>query len=64
VHIGCFTVKETLEFAARLRLDESLPYKRRLERASDVMHMLGLEEVADVIVGDALNKASDGYSYV
>jgi hypothetical protein len=33
-----------------------MPYKKRMERAEDIITMLGLEKVADVIVGDALTK--------
>lgn len=60
VHISLFTVRETLEFAALLRLKEGLPVEKRRERAEDVMKMLGLEDVADVPVGNALAKGISG----
>ena len=43
-------------YAARLRLDEKTTMGKRRERANDVMKMLGLEEVADVVVGSSLVK--------
>lgn len=43
-------------YAARLRLDENTSMEKRVERANDVMKMLGLEEVADVLVGSSLVK--------
>jgi len=60
VHISLFTVRETLEYAALLRLDESTPLQKRKERAVDVMKMLGLEDVADVLVGSSLLKGISG----
>jgi hypothetical protein len=44
-------VYETLKFAAMLRLEEGMSMARREQRARDVMVMLGLDDVADVIVG-------------
>jgi hypothetical protein len=56
VHIGCFTVRETLHFASLLRVREGASEQERGKRVEDVMMMLGLEGVADVLVGDALRK--------
>lgn len=56
---GVVQVRETLEFAVLLRLEEGTSREKRMERAQNVMEMLGLEGVADVIVGDALNKVMD-----
>jgi ABC-type multidrug transport system ATPase subunit len=60
VHIGCFTVRETLHFASLLRVREGASSAERAKRVDDVMMMLGLEGVADVIVGDALRKGISG----
>lgn len=60
VHISLFTVRETLEYAALLRLDEQTPPQKRKERAEDVMRMLGLEDVADVVVGSPMVKGISG----
>ena len=49
-------MRETLQFAALLRLDEKISYQERMRRANDVMTMLGLEEVADVVVGNHIRK--------
>lgn len=60
VHIGCFTVRETLHFASLLRVREGASEQERRKRVEDVLMMLGLEGVADVIVGDALRKGEGG----
>lgn len=60
VHISLFTVRETLEYAALLRLEEKTPLEKRKERADDVMKMLGLEDVADVLVGSPMVKGISG----
>lgn len=60
MHISLFTVRETLEYAALLRLDEKTPSEKRKERAEDVMRMLGLEDVADVVVGSPMVKGISG----
>lgn len=46
-------MRETLHFAAQLRLDEGMSAKARAQRAHDIMHMLGLEGAADTLVGNA-----------
>lgn len=58
MHIGFFTVRETLHYASLLRVREGATEQERRKRVEDVMMMLGLEGVADVIVGDALCKGA------
>lgn len=58
MHIGCFTVRETLRYASLLRVREGATPAERAKRVEDVMMMLGLEGVADVLVGDALTKGT------
>jgi len=60
VHIGCFTVRETLWFASLLRIKESVGVAERKKRVENVLGMLGLELVADVLVGDTLRKGISG----
>lgn len=60
MHIGCFTVRETLHYASLLRVREGARPAERAKRVEDVMMMLGLEGVADVLVGDALTKGISG----
>lgn len=60
MHIGCFTVRETLHYASLLRVREGASPAERAKRVEDVMMMLGLEGVADVLVGDALTKGISG----
>jgi len=60
VHIGCFTVRETLHFAALLRIKEGVRPAQREKMVNDVLGMLGLDSVADVMVGDSLRKGISG----
>ena len=64
MHIGCFTVRETLRYASLLRVREGATPAERAKRVEDVMMMLGLEGVADVLVGDALTKGTYVRTYV
>jgi ABC-type multidrug transport system ATPase subunit len=50
VHIPVLTVRETLQFAARLRMD-MLNEKVREARVQKVLDMLGLDHVSDTLVG-------------
>lgn len=52
VHIGVLTVKESLRYAALLRLSEKITDASREKQIQKVMDMLGLAEVCDVVVGD------------
>lgn len=51
VHIGCFTVLQTLQFAADLRMPEnSTPYEKT-KRINQILKMLSMEEIANSLVG-------------
>ncbi|KAG2387158.1 hypothetical protein C9374_001490 [Naegleria lovaniensis] len=55
------TVRETLRYAALLRLDSSLPNSSKMERVDVIMQELGLSKVADTIVGlPGLSKGISG----
>jgi ABC-type multidrug transport system ATPase subunit len=49
------TVRESLLFAARLRLPEYIPDSAKLARVAEVLDQLGLERVADSRVGAGLS---------
>jgi ABC-type multidrug transport system fused ATPase/permease subunit len=49
VHIGSLTVRQTLYYAAELRLDEHMNRSEKDERINQVLHMLGLDHVADTM---------------
>lgn len=49
VHIGSVTVKQTLYYAVELRLDEHMSRVAKDERIEQVLHMLGLDHVADTM---------------
>ena len=54
------TVRETLLFAARLRLPESVSDSAKQERVFKVINDLGLIDVADVRIGDGIKRGVSG----
>ncbi|WVQ77432.1 hypothetical protein IAR50_007118 [Cryptococcus sp. DSM 104548] len=59
-HLPSLTVRETLTYAAILRLPETMPKKQKIARAEMVLRMLGLKDCADLPVGGALLKGISG----
>jgi ABC-type multidrug transport system ATPase subunit len=59
-HLSGLTVRETLRYAAILRLPEEMSRKKKEARAEEVLLMLGLKDCADVLVGGALVKGISG----
>lgn len=60
VHIGMLTVRETLYFAAELRLDEQWDQETKKRRVDKVIAMLGLSHVQHTIVGTDLQRGISG----
>ena len=54
------TVRETLGFAAGLRLPRGMSKEEKMKRAEDVLLKMGLKDCADVLVGDELLKGISG----
>uniref|UniRef100_A0A1J3CRQ5 ABC transporter G family member 22 n=1 Tax=Noccaea caerulescens TaxID=107243 RepID=A0A1J3CRQ5_NOCCA len=54
------TVKETLTYAARLRLPKTLTREQKEQRALDVIHELGLERCQDTMIGGAFVRGVSG----
>jgi ABC-type multidrug transport system ATPase subunit len=54
------TVRETLHFAAIIRLPPHLPRARKLARADTVLAQLGLRHCADTLVGSEFQKGISG----
>ena len=54
------TVRETLRFAAGLRLPRSMSQAEKMQRAEDVMFKMGLKDCSDVLVGNELVKGISG----
>eukprot|EP01102_Stenamoeba_stenopodia_P007561 TRINITY_DN211_c0_g2_i1.p1 TRINITY_DN211_c0_g2~~TRINITY_DN211_c0_g2_i1.p1 ORF type:complete len:633 (-),score=130.70 TRINITY_DN211_c0_g2_i1:224-2122(-) len=55
-----FTVRETLNYAAKLKLSGHLNSSQIRERVNEVIGMIGLQPCLDTIVGDPLNKGISG----
>ena len=53
-------VRETLQFAARLRLPEDTSAAGRAARVQQVINLLGLQDCADSYVGDAMSRGISG----
>ena len=54
------TVRETLRFAAGLRLPRWMSKEEKLKRAEDVLLKMGLKDCADILVGNELLKGISG----
>ena len=54
------TVRETLRFAAGLRLPKWMSREEKTKRAEDVLLKMGLKDCADVLVGNELLKGISG----
>ena len=54
------TVRETLMFAARLRLPRSMPLATKRAKVIELMDQLGLTKAADTVVGDAKTRGISG----
>ncbi|KAG8951402.1 hypothetical protein FRC04_006173 [Tulasnella sp. 424] len=59
-HLPALTVRETLRYAAILRLPKTMSRKRKIARAEEVLQMLGLTDCADNVVGGELLKGISG----
>lgn len=60
VHLGLLTVRETIHFAALLRLPETWPDAAKRRRVSTIIDMLQLRDVADSRVGDEARRGISG----
>lgn len=54
------TVKETLQFAARLRLPSSMPWSVKQERVQKIINELGLRKCENSRVGGAAERGISG----
>ncbi|WVQ94560.1 hypothetical protein IAU59_001640 [Kwoniella sp. CBS 9459] len=59
-HLPSLTVRETLTYAAILRLPDKMPRRQKIARAETVLRMLGLKDCADLPVGGQLLKGISG----
>lgn len=58
--LPCLTVRETLHFAARLRLPSFLSHEQKVQRAESVLLKLGLKDCADNLIGSEMVKGISG----
>lgn len=58
--LSSLTVRETLHFAARLRLPTFLNHEQKIQRAEAVLLKLGLKDCADTLIGSELVKGISG----
>ena len=58
--MGTLTVRENLMFSARLRLPSSMPIEEKRARVEQTLHELGLDAVADSLVGTSLLRGISG----
>lgn len=57
--LGCFTVYETLMYAAKLTTPSNVSAEKRKEHVEDAIAHMGLESCRNVIVGDVLRQGID-----
>ncbi|PWN47251.1 hypothetical protein IE53DRAFT_260034 [Violaceomyces palustris] len=60
VLIPCFTVHETLDYSARLRLDSSISNEEKRQRVEDTLDMLRLEKCRDTRIGNGATRGVSG----
>ncbi|KAI4194425.1 MAG: hypothetical protein LQ346_003697 [Caloplaca aetnensis] len=58
--IGSLTVRETLDFAARLSLPSSVSKQERLARVEEMLTSFGLRDQANTLVGTPIRKGISG----
>jgi ABC-type multidrug transport system ATPase subunit len=58
--LPALTVRETLRYAARLRLPAWMSVEEKIRRAEDVLLKLGLKDCADTLVGNEMMKGISG----
>ncbi|KKY26406.1 putative atp-binding cassette sub-family g member 5 [Diplodia seriata] len=58
--LACLTVRETLRFAAGLRLPSWMPKEEKNKRADDILLKMGLKDCADNLIGGELVKGISG----
>lgn len=58
--LGTQTVREAVLLSARLRLPKSMPDAEKIQRADEVIALLGLTKCRHTIIGDTFNKGVSG----
>ncbi|KAG8527886.1 uncharacterized protein KY384_006802 [Bacidia gigantensis] len=58
--IGSLTVRETVDFSARLSMDRSVQYRQRLSRVDELLRSFGLTEQAHALIGTPLRSGISG----
>ncbi|KAI4213877.1 MAG: hypothetical protein LQ351_003572 [Letrouitia transgressa] len=58
--IGSLTVRETLDFAARLSLPRTVSKRERLQRVDELLSAVGLQKQAHMIIGTPIRRGISG----
>ncbi|KAJ4299081.1 hypothetical protein N0V90_004325 [Kalmusia sp. IMI 367209] len=58
--VGSLTVRETLDFAARLALPSSVSKTERISRINSLLESFGLQKQADTLIGTPIRKGVSG----
>lgn len=58
--MGTLTIRETLMYAATLRLPRSMPIQQKQKRVAQVIQELGLERIADTVIGSPGQRGISG----
>lgn len=57
---GTLTVRENIMFSANLRLPQSVPFRERVKRVSNIIEQLGLIQCADTRMGTEFQRGVSG----
>lgn len=52
IHIAELTVRESLQFSARMRRPQHLPDSEKMDYVEKIIRVLGMEEYAEALVGE------------
>eukprot|EP00298_Acanthocystis_sp_HF-20_P016830 c21598_g1_i1.p1 GENE.c21598_g1_i1~~c21598_g1_i1.p1 ORF type:complete len:616 (+),score=178.92 c21598_g1_i1:1-1848(+) len=60
VVLSALTVRESLQYSARLRLPSTISYQSKMDRVEEVIKMLRLEKCSNTIIGNSLERGISG----